>query len=74
MTPGRVERLRRAFGRHVVVPPDYWRRRRTCPYAVVIGLDRRRPPPRLMSVPQQYGAAWIVLDERARPRARAARD
>lgn len=64
MAPRDMDRVRRVYGRLVQAAAEYWTARRYCRHGVLIWLRPLTPPPRRLTIPRQFGNAWLVLGER----------
>jgi hypothetical protein len=60
-TPAVMDRFRREYGAAVHAPAAYWTARRRARFGVLIWLGPLVAPPRALTVPRQYGSAWLVL-------------
>lgn len=58
---GRIEQIRRRYGRLICAPDAYWRSRRDRCYGSLMWLGRPGPPPESFRPPRQYGNGWVVL-------------
>ncbi len=61
LTPGRLNRLRRLYGKYVAAPAAYWHQRRFARYAVLFSLGSWVPLTVGPPVPRQFGSGWVVL-------------
>jgi hypothetical protein len=67
LTPTTLQQLRKKLDRFIRAPGSYWRSRRSCRYGCLIWIGPLAATPTTLSIPRQYGNAWITLPRRPRP-------